>query len=258
MFDHFSGETLQGTRSRLIASLASAGAVYTVLGFGAAAFLAHYATPPVEEEKQVEVKFVASAPPPPPPPPSAVVETAPPPPPPPKSRPPRPNETLPPPKPIEAPTEIPDQAPQEADPSQETGPPPAAEGSGEGDPFGQRGGKAEGTSGGRPGGIGSAPAIASEAPVILPAGATPPEPLDLSAKPEYPRAAIEARFTGEVVVKVIVRTDGGLDVVKIIKSDPNFDTAVLTFLKTYRMKPAMYNGKPVAVYRLLKFPFKLD
>jgi protein TonB len=262
VFDHFSGETLQGTRQRLIASLAGAGAVYAVLGVGAMALFAHYAVPAVEEEKAVDVKFVASAPPPPPPPPpTASPEPAQaPPPPPPKSRPPRPNEVLPPPpKPISAPKDIPAEAPTEADPSQETGPPPSPEGAGEGDPFGQRGGTKDGQAGGKPGGTGTGPATpASDAPVVLPPGATPAEPVDSNAKPEYPRAAIEARFTGEVVVKVIVHTDGHVEVVKIVKSDPNFDATVLAFLKTYRMKPAVYNGKPIAVFRNLRFPFRLD
>ena len=111
----------------------------------------------------------------------------------------------------------------------------------------------------QPGGTGTGPAApASEAPVVLPPGATPAEPVDANAKPEYPRAAIEARFTGEVVVKVIVHVDGHVEVVKVVKSDPNFDATVLAFLKTYRMRPAVYNGKPIAVFRNLRFPFKLD
>ncbi|MCK6570875.1 energy transducer TonB [Myxococcota bacterium] len=263
MFEQFTDEPLRGTRKRLWASMAGAGAVYAVLGVGAAALFAGYAAPALVEEPSVDVKFVASAPPPPPPPPTLPppVDAPPPPPPPPKARPARPDEVLTPPKPIEVPNEIPAEAPREADPSQETGPPPAAPGetAGEGDPFGQRGGKTGGTPLGQPGGAGSAPAApAPEKPVILPPGATAPEPVDPKARPAYPPAALEARFEGEVVVKVIVHVDGHVEVMKVIKSDPNFDAAVLAFLKTYAMKPAMYNGKPIAVYRNLRFPFTLD
>jgi protein TonB len=262
VFEQFTDEPLRGTRKRLWASMAGAGAVYALLGVGAAALFAGYAAPALVEEPTVDVKFVASAPPPPPPPTAApAVDAPPPPPPPPKARPSRPDEVLPPPKPIETPKEVPEAAPKEADPSQETGPPPAAPGesSGEGDPFGQRGGKAGGTAGGQPGGTGSAPpAPPPEKPVVLPPGATAPEPVDPRARPEYPPAALEARFEGMVVVKVIVHVDGHVEVVKVLESDPNFDATVLAFLRTYVMKPAMYNGKPIAVFRNLRFPFKLD
>ena len=53
-------------------------------------------------------------------------------------------------------------------------------------------------------------------PVILPAGASLPEPVDPNAKPAYPDMARTAGFEGEVIVKVIVHADGHVELVKVI------------------------------------------
>jgi len=258
VFDAFSDGGSQDRRKRLLASMAGAGVFYVVLGAGAVSLVARFATDPPASEPELEVKFAQrkAAPPtapPPPPPPSAVV--APPPPlPPPISQPRQPDKPpRPPPKRVAAPRTVPDLAPAETDPSHETGPPPS-DNPGQGDPFGQRNGR----DGPPPDAPPSAPSTAPAGPIILPPGATAPEPVDPKARPPYPPGAREARFTGEVVVKVIVRADGTVEVVKVMKSDPNFDATVLEFLKTYRFKPAIYNGNPVAVYRNLRFPFTLD
>lgn len=75
---------------------------------------------------------------------------------------------------------------------------------------------------------------------------------------DYPTAAREAKIEGEVIVKVIIQVDGTVTFVKFHKSDPNFDEAVRTLLQRQRYHPAVLDGKPIAVYQNLRFPFSLE
>jgi protein TonB len=184
---------------------------------------------------------VAAPPPPPPPAPAA-------------PRPPTPRVT--PPKPFEAPKSVPSEPLKEADPSQETGAPS----SGPGDPAGLPGGKEGGKPGGDPTSTSDgpgAPSTAPAGPVVLPAGAKAPQRLDPDDKPEYPAGARSARIEGEVIVKVVVKVDGSVELVKFVKSAPPFDDAVRAFLPKMRYRPAIYDGRPIAVYQNIRFPFTL-
>ena len=64
----------------------------------------------------------------------------------------------------------------------------------------------------------------------------------------------EMRAAGDAVKS---STDGRVELVKFIKSDPHFDSAVLAYLKKLRYKPAIYNGQAIAVYKNIKIPFTL-
>jgi TonB family protein len=60
-----------------------------------------------------------------------------------------------------------------------------------------------------------------------------------------------------VIIKVIIHADGHVELVDIIKSDPNFDEAVKAIIGQLRYRPAVYSGQPLAVFRNIRFPFKL-
>jgi TonB family protein len=92
--------------------------------------------------------------------------------------------------------------------------------------------------------------------VVLPPGATEPDCTSGVGQPVYPPMALAAGFEGEVSVKVVVKVDGSVEVVKFIKRDPNFDGAVTDFLKTLRCRAAVYNGSNIAVFKNLRFPFR--
>ena len=243
MFEGYTAAPRVGRRRRLIASMAGATGVYAGLGVALAAALASQsATLPAE--KEVDVTFYKA--PPPPPPPVAVLPppSAPPPPAPAPAHTPQPR--------LRAPVAMPTEAPAEADPtgpaelpSLDPGPPP------EGEPGGQLGG----TPGGTPGGTGTGPAV-PQGPVVLPAGASEPERLNSSSEPEFPRLALASGLEGEVIAKVVVFADGHVELVRLLKSDANFDDAVRAFLPTMRFRPAMYNGQPISVYRTIRFPFR--
>lgn len=102
--------------------------------------------------------------------------------------------------------------------------------------------------------------IDDDTPRVLPAGASPPRALGGLAvtTADYPRAALASRMEGTVIVKVIVHIDGHVELVKFLQSDPNFNDAVLGILKRLRYAPVMFEGRRIAVYQNLKFPFTLN
>lgn len=244
------GQEEETPRSWGQAILAS-GAMY--LGIASLALLIGTATHEIIKEKPVDVtfveKFVKEEPPPPPPPP--VIEDKPKPPPPaaapviPKNmkvvkldKPPSPKELL-------APKEMPVEKPKEADPSQDKGVAVYGE-PGEGDPAGLEGGMAGGVAGGRVGAI------------ALPEDADPPEPDAANVKPEYPQTARAEGKMGTVVLKVIIRADGSVADVQVMRGDEPFVSAAVAAVKKWKYSPARYKGQAITVYRIIQIPFKLN
>lgn len=247
MFEQFSAEEAAPRRRRLLASLGLSALGYagvTALGLWLFADMA-----PDLEERVVDVVFAKPPPPPPPPPPPTPAPVADAPPPPPKT-------SLPKVKPLVAPTEVPQSPPPEATPQPPAAPvdptpvgAAAGEGENNSDAFGRSGGKEGGTAE-KAGGSGTGGAV------VLPPGATEPDCTSGVGQPVYPPLALAAGFEGEVSVKVIVKVDGSVELVKFIKRDPNFDGAVTDFLRTLRCRAAVYNGSSIAVFKNLRFPFR--
>jgi protein TonB len=76
--------------------------------------------------------------------------------------------------------------------------------------------------------------------------------------PEYSEEARKARFQGTVVLTTIVREDGSVQVIKVVRGigfglDQNAIAAVLQ----WRFKPARRDGKPVASYLNVEVSFNL-
>jgi periplasmic protein TonB len=79
---------------------------------------------------------------------------------------------------------------------------------------------------------------------------TPPRILR-DPKPAYTPEAMQARIQGEVQVSAIVRPDGTVTDVRVIRSlDRVFglDEAAIKAVRQWRFKPATRSGQPVAVY----------
>jgi len=269
MFGAFNERMDSKSRRRLVVSVA----VSIVLYAGLAAIAVAIASgddekPP--EEREVEVTFVRKIeePPPPPPPPApkplapGPVNPAPPSQPPP-AKPPTPALRR------EAPKAIPKAKPAEADPqpakSERVVDPLPANNAGTAPtgPTDPNGGDGPGGNGkpGDPlgGGGGGGDTPGGSVPVILPAGATAPIRLSaLVTDDDYPRSARAANIEGVVKVKVVVKVDGSVELVKFIQSDENFDAAVRSILKRLKYKPAVYNGQPIAVFQNLTFPFEIN
>lgn len=65
------------------------------------------------------------------------------------------------------------------------------------------------------------------------------------AMPEYPS---DFRMEGTVVVQALVGTEGRVIETKVVKSVPILDEAAIAAVKKWVFKPAMANGRPVAVW----------
>jgi protein TonB len=60
-----------------------------------------------------------------------------------------------------------------------------------------------------------------------------------------------------IVVKFVVTESGDVTGVTIVRGHPLFDAVVLATVKTWKYKPALVAGKPVAVFRVAKIPFRI-
>lgn len=64
--------------------------------------------------------------------------------------------------------------------------------------------------------------------------------------PEYSEEARKARFEGVVILEAIVRRDGGVDLVRVIRSvGLGLDECAVDAVKKWRFRPATKNGAPV-------------
>lgn len=92
----------------------------------------------------------------------------------------------------------------------------------------------------------------------VPPGGTQPEELE-RAIPRYPAAARRANIQGAVVVRGIVRRDGTIDNLEIIKDLPyGLGDEARRAVSRWRFRPATYRGEPIDVYYTVTVNFKLQ
>jgi protein TonB len=92
----------------------------------------------------------------------------------------------------------------------------------------------------------------------LPENATPPEPLVKVVTPAYPADAKAAGIEGTVVIRYVVDEQGNVTEVKALKGPPELFDVCVAAVKAMRFRPALDgDGKPLAVVRYMKFPFRL-
>jgi periplasmic protein TonB len=99
---------------------------------------------------------------------------------------------------------------------------------------------------------------AAPEPINLPEEATPPVESPDNRRPEYPESARAAGLEGVVILKIVVTEKGTVGTVLVMKGEPPFVEAALAAVKTYRYQPAMLAGHPIAVFRIVKVPFRLS
>ena len=88
-------------------------------------------------------------------------------------------------------------------------------------------------------------------------GVTPPRVLE-RVEPQYSQEARKARYQGTVVLEVIVRKDGTVDIMRIVRSlGFGLDENAIQALKQWRFKPGMRNGVPVDVALNVEVNFNL-
>jgi len=92
----------------------------------------------------------------------------------------------------------------------------------------------------------------------VPAGGTQPEEAD-RVMPRYPAMARRAGVEGSVVVRGIVRRDGTIDDVEIIKDLPfGLGQAARDAVSQWRFRPATVRGEPIDVYYTVTVNFRLQ
>jgi len=94
-------------------------------------------------------------------------------------------------------------------------------------------------------------------PGFQPAGAfSGPVPLD-KVDPKYPQALIEQHVDGEVVLYAIVRKDGSIDSIQIVrKLDPQLDKYSMEALSRWKFRPGTRAGVPIDVEMVVHIPFR--
>jgi len=96
------------------------------------------------------------------------------------------------------------------------------------------------------------------------ASPTPPRPGTLSGPvpihktdPSYPPEQIKAHIEGEVILFGIIREDGSVDSVQLVRSlDPVLDKNAMAAFAEWKFTPAHRNGNPVAVEAVVHIPFR--
>jgi TonB family protein len=92
----------------------------------------------------------------------------------------------------------------------------------------------------------------------VPVGGTQPEELE-RVVPHYPSAARRAGVQGSVVVRGIVRKDGTIDDVEVIKDLPyGLGDSARQAVSQWRFRPATYRGDPIDVYYTVTVNFRLS
>jgi TonB family protein len=66
-------------------------------------------------------------------------------------------------------------------------------------------------------------------------------------QPIYPAEAVAARLEGEVLVHIVLATDGTIKELNVVKGDPVLAKAAVDAVKQWRYKPTLLNGKAVEV-----------
>lgn len=80
-----------------------------------------------------------------------------------------------------------------------------------------------------------------------------------NVKPAYPRLAEQAGLEGLVWIKALIGSDGNVKDAVVYKSSgtPSLDEAALAVAKENKFKPAIQNGRPVAMWVAYKVEFTL-
>lgn len=91
----------------------------------------------------------------------------------------------------------------------------------------------------------------------VPPGGTQPEETD-RVVPQYPPMARRAGVSGAVVVRGIVRRDGTIDEVEVVKDLPyGLGDSARNAVRRWRFRPATYRGEPIDVYYTVTVNFRL-
>jgi TonB family protein len=79
-----------------------------------------------------------------------------------------------------------------------------------------------------------------------------------SEHPKYPSSAIYEKVEGEVILSAVIRQDGSVDSIKVLRSvDARLDDSAIEALKHWLFSPSQKSGRPVDVLAEITIPFSL-
>ncbi len=77
--------------------------------------------------------------------------------------------------------------------------------------------------------------------------------------PKYPQLAIKQRIDGEVILYAIIRKDGHVDSIQVVRSvDPQLDQNAMEALSRWEFRPATREGQPVELEAVIHIPFRFN
>jgi len=83
-----------------------------------------------------------------------------------------------------------------------------------------------------------------------------PEPMR-KVDPKYPPTFISARVQGDVILYAIIRRDGSVDSIEVVKSlDPQLDQNAMEALARWRFRAAQREGRTVELAAIIRIPFR--
>ena len=84
-----------------------------------------------------------------------------------------------------------------------------------------------------------------------------PVPLQ-KVDPKYPPTLISERVTGEVILYAVIRRDGSVDGVQLVRGiDAQLDANAMSALRQWKFRPAAKQGSPVELEAIVHIPFRL-
>jgi TonB family protein len=86
---------------------------------------------------------------------------------------------------------------------------------------------------------------------------TGPVPLR-KVDPRYPNSMIDARVEGEVVLYAVIRRDGSVDSIQVVRGlEPELDQNAMEALARWKFRPAERRGAPVELEAIVHIPFHM-
>ena len=77
--------------------------------------------------------------------------------------------------------------------------------------------------------------------------------------PKYPQLAIKQHIDGEVILYAIIRQDGHVDSIQVVRSvDPELDRNAMEALSRWEFRPATREGQPVELEAVIHIPFRFN
>jgi len=74
--------------------------------------------------------------------------------------------------------------------------------------------------------------------------------------PKYPPTLIDERVEGEVVLYAVIRSDGSVDSIQLVRGiDEQLDANAMDALSRWKFRPAAKQGTPVELEAIVHIPF---